>query len=123
MNSMGYGIVNRMSKVVVMALVVSALGLALVSTGKAHAQDNETEPGSLLCSPFGTNNPPSIPEGTVIKANGSYWQCVRGYWSKRSSGPVNPGGSATLSPDATTSGGGKLQVGGAAHIGTLSEAR
>jgi hypothetical protein len=61
-----------------------ALALALLlGSGGAHAQDNQTSPdGSMPCTPLGQDGPPTIPEGTVIKVGGDYYQCLRGSWWK-----------------------------------------
>ncbi len=104
MDSMAYSIVTRISRVVVTALVVASIALALLSSGAVHAQDNDTTGGSLPCAAPGSDGPPTIPEGTVIKAGDSYWQCMRGYWWKLPS-KIASAGVTTLSPVGSTDGG------------------
>ena len=36
----------------------------------------------MPCTPMGQDGPPTIPEGTVIKVGGDYYQCLRGFWWK-----------------------------------------
>jgi hypothetical protein len=62
----------------------AAVGLALLlGSGTGHAQDNQTGPGAEMpCTPIGQDGPPTIPEGTVVKVGGDYYQCLRGFWWK-----------------------------------------
>jgi hypothetical protein len=76
------------SQRVLTGLLLAALALGLVGVGGAQAQDNvPQEPGSMPCTPPGSDGPPTIPEETVIKIGDSYYQCIRGQWWKLPSPP------------------------------------
>ena len=75
---------NMKRKSVIVFAAAAAVGLAfMLGSGVAHGQDNAPGPGTEMpCTPMGQDGPPTIPEGTVIKVGGDYYQCLRGFWWK-----------------------------------------